>query len=101
MTKAYVIGQITVTNTEGYAFYASRVPATIQAAGGQYLVRAGHTTQLEGHSQGDRQVVLEFPSRAAAEAWYHGDTYQAILPHRLQNSTGSLMVVDGYDALKA
>lgn len=98
MTKAYLIGQITVTNPEGYAFYAARVPATIQAAGGKYLVRGGHTTQLEGQSQGQRQVVLEFPSRAAAEAWYGGEAYQAILPHRTQNSTGSLMIVDGYTA---
>ena len=98
MTKAYVIGQITVTNPEGYAFYAARVPATIEAAGGKYLVRGGDKTQLEGHSQGDRHVVLEFPSRTAADAWYKGDAYQAILPHRLQNSTGSLVLVDGYNA---
>jgi len=96
MTKAYVIGQITVTNPEGYAFYAARVPATIDEAGGQYLVRGGDKTQLEGHSQGDRHVVLEFPSRAVAEAWYKGDAYQAILPHRLENSTGSLVLVNGY-----
>jgi uncharacterized protein (DUF1330 family) len=97
MPKAYVIGQITVTNPEGYAYYASRVPATIEAAGGQYLVRGGHSTQLEGQSLGNRQVVLEFPSRAAAEAWYNGDAYQTILAHRTQNSTGSLVLVDGYD----
>jgi uncharacterized protein (DUF1330 family) len=97
MPKAYVIGQITVTNPEGYAYYASRVPATIEAAGGQYLVRGGHSTQLEGQSLGNRHVVLEFPSRAAAEAWYNGDAYQTILPHRTQNSTGSLVLVDGYD----
>ena len=96
MTKAYVIGQITVTNPEGYAFYAARVPATIDEAGGQYLVRGGDKTQLEGHSQGDRHVVLEFPSRAVAKAWYKGEAYQAILPHRLENSTGSLVLVDGY-----
>lgn len=100
MTKAYVIGQITVTNPEGYAFYAARVPATIDAAGGKYLVRGGDKTLLEGQSQGDRHVVLEFSSRAAAEAWYKGDAYQAILPHRLKNSTGSLVLVDGYDTHK-
>jgi uncharacterized protein (DUF1330 family) len=98
MTKAYVIGQITVTNPEGYAYYASQVPGTIEAAGGHYLVRGGQMTQLEGQSQGNRHVVLEFPSRKAAEAWYHGVAYQAILPHRLQNSIGSLLLVDGYVA---
>lgn len=98
MTKAYLIGQITVTNPEGYARYASQVPATIEAAGGRYLVRGGHATQLEGQSPGVRYVVLEFPSRAIAEAWYASEDYQTILPHRLQNSTGTLVFVDGYDA---
>jgi uncharacterized protein (DUF1330 family) len=98
MTKAYLIGQITVTNPEGYARYASQVPATIAAAGGRYLVRGGHATQLEGQSQGERHVVLEFPSRAIAESWYTSEAYQAILPHRLQNSTGTLLFVDGYEA---
>jgi uncharacterized protein (DUF1330 family) len=98
MTKAYLIGHITVTNPEGYARYASRVPATIEAAGGRYLVRGGHATQLEGQSLGIRQVVLEFPSRAAAEAWYASEAYQAILPDRTNNAIGSLVLVDGYSA---
>ncbi len=42
-------------------------------------------------------VVIEFPSRAAAEAWYHGPEYQAILPHRLANSDGHIVLVDGFD----
>jgi uncharacterized protein (DUF1330 family) len=43
-----------------------------------------------------RNVVLEFPSREQAEAWYHSDAYQAIIHHRKDNSTGNLILVDGY-----
>jgi uncharacterized protein (DUF1330 family) len=96
MVKAYLIGQISVTNPEGYGLYASRVPQTIADAGGRYVVRGGHTTQVEGQSLGDRNVVIEFPSREIAQAWYDSAAYQAILPHRLQNSTGALVLVDGY-----
>jgi uncharacterized protein (DUF1330 family) len=96
MVKAYLIGQISVTNPEGYGLYASKVPQTITDAGGRYVVRGGHATQVEGQSLGDRNVVIEFPSRDAAQAWYDGPAYQAILPHRLQNSTGALVLVDGY-----
>jgi len=42
-------------------------------------------------------VVVEFPSREIAEAWYNSEAYQAILQHRLNNSTGALALVDGYD----
>lgn len=97
MTKAYFIGQITITHPEGYAHYQQRVPQTIADFGGRYLVRGGHCTQLEGKSQGQRNVVLEFPSRAQAETWYHSEAYQAILPHRQNNSIGHLVLVDGYE----
>lgn len=98
MTKAYLIGQITVTNPEGYAHYASQVPQTIAAFGGKYLVRGGQATQLEGLPQGDRNVVVEFPSREVAQAWYASEAYQAIIQHRTNNSTGALALVDGYTA---
>ena len=96
MTKAYLIGQITVTNPESYAVYSSQVPQTIEAFGGKYLVRGGHATQVEGKAQGDRNVVIEFPSREVAEAWYASDAYQAIIQHRTDNATGALTLVDGY-----
>lgn len=97
MTKAYLVGNITVTNPEGYAQYQKDVPQTISDFGGRYLVRGGAATQIEGESQGGRNVVLEFPSREQAEAWYNSDAYQAILPHRKNNSTGNLILVDGYE----
>ena len=96
MTKAYVIGQISITNPEAYAVYAAQVPQTIAAFGGKYLVRGGPASQLEGRSQGDRNVVIEFPSRETAHAWYTSDAYQAIIQHRTANATGALVLVDGY-----
>jgi uncharacterized protein (DUF1330 family) len=97
MSKVFLIGQITVTNPQAYAVYSTQVPHTIAAFGGKYLVRGGQATQLEGLPQGERNVVIEFPSRDIAQAWYHSDVYQAIIRHRIDNSTGSLALVDGYD----
>lgn len=96
MTKAYLVGNITVTNPEGYAEYQKHVPKTISDFGGRYLVRGGATTQMEGESLGRRNVVLEFPSRSQAEAWYNCDAYQAIIQYRKNNSIGNLILVDGY-----
>jgi uncharacterized protein (DUF1330 family) len=97
MAKAYIVGQVTVHNPEGYSQYSQHVPGTLAKHGGKYLVRGGECTQLEGVSQGDRRVVIEFPSRQAAEAWYHSPEYQAILPHRKANSEGHISLVDGYE----
>ena len=96
MTKAYLIGQISITNSEAYSVYSAQVPKTIVPFGGRYLVRGGHSTSLEGKPQGERHVVIEFPNRAAAQAWYESDAYQAIIKHRTDNATGFLTLVDGY-----
>jgi uncharacterized protein (DUF1330 family) len=96
MTKAYLIGNITVTNPSGFAVYSSQVPKTIEEYGGKYLVRGGVATQIEGVTHGGRNVVLEFPSRTLAEAWFSSEAYQSIIHHRQNNSTGTLVLVDGY-----
>ena len=97
MTKAYVIGNITITNTEGYAQYSARVPSVVAAFGGHYRVRVGMATPLDGQASAARYVVIEFPSREQAQAWYDSVEYQSILPLRLNNSTGQVALVDGMD----
>ncbi len=92
----YAIGHITVTNMEGYKDYASKVPATIAAHGGKYLVRGGEFKDVEGSMPHDRHVVLEFPTRDALEGWYYSDEYQSILKIRLANSEGVMTTVDGF-----
>jgi uncharacterized protein (DUF1330 family) len=40
-------------------------------------------------------VIVEFPSREAAERWYRSPECQKILPLRLKSGTGNLVIVDG------
>jgi uncharacterized protein (DUF1330 family) len=40
-------------------------------------------------------VVIEFPDREAANAWYASPAYQAILPLRREHSDGTAFIVDG------
>jgi len=95
MTKAYFLGNIKITDPEGYAQYQKLVPKTISDFGGIYLVRGGVALQLEGDTLGGRNIVLEFSSREQAQAWYQSDAYQSIIHHRKNNSTGNLLLVDG------
>jgi uncharacterized protein (DUF1330 family) len=97
MRKAYLVGHITITDPQAYAVYSSQVPLTIEAFGGKYLVRGGETSSLEGAQLGSRTVVIEFPNRETAESWYNSSAYQAIVKHRTDNSTGSIMLIDGYE----
>ena len=50
---------------------------------------------LEGEWAMPRLVIIEFPSRQAAESWYRSPEYQKILPLRLKSGKGNLVIVDG------
>ena len=97
MPAAYLVGHITITNLEGYSAYSAKVPGTLKAFGGSYLVRGGQANVLEGSGLGERHVVIAFPSRSQAQAWYESEAYQAIIGIRQANSHGQLVLVDGID----
>jgi uncharacterized protein (DUF1330 family) len=91
---AYMIARIEVTDPEHYAVYAGQTVALAERFGGRFLVKGGPMTQLEGEGP-SRHVVVEFPDRAAAEAWYASEEYQAILPIATGASRRDLVIVDG------
>lgn len=93
--KAYVIVQENIHDDEMFTAYRSQVLPTIQAAGGTFVVRGGAFSIVEGEWPYQRLVIIEFPSRAAAEAWYNSPAYQKIIPMRTKASTGNLVIVDG------
>ena len=96
MTKAYVIAHLILTNPDRFmSEYMSKVGAVTETFGGKYLVRGGDISYQEGESLGDRTVVIEFPSRDAAHAWESSEQYQAIVKARTENSTGSVIIIDG------
>ncbi len=92
---AYVIAEIEVTDTALYDDYRRQVAATISAHGGRFLVRGGAITHLEGPPAPQRQVVLEFPSMAQLQAWYHSPEYAPLIELRQRASTGRLVAVEG------
>lgn len=94
---AYVIGDVNVENEEGYREYAAQTPGSIAKFGGEFIVRGGNPGELEGGWGPSRIVVIRFPDREAAQAWYDSDEYQALKTLRQQNAKGSLIIVDGHD----
>ena len=93
--KGYVIANIDVRDADGYEAYRSRTADVIAKHGGRFLVRGGKVEVREGDPGISRFVVLEFPDMAAARAFYDSPDYQAILPHRTANSSGTLFLVEG------
>ena len=93
---AYVIVQENMHGDQApFEEYRKHVIATFEPYGGKFLARGGTVTVLEGAWPSERTVILEFPSRKAAEDWYHSPAYQKILPLRLQCMTSNFVIMDG------
>ncbi len=92
---AYVLGEIEVTNPEGYDDYTARVPATIAQYGGRFLVRGGAAEPLEGEWPQRRRVLIEFPTMEAARRWWDSAEYAQPKALRRANSTGRLLLLEG------
>lgn len=95
--KAYCIVYERLHDQKMFEEYRKQVMPTIEAYGGKFLVRGGKFTALEGEMPFERIAMLEFPSRKAAEDWYHSPAYQEILPLRLNATECQFILVDGVE----
>ena len=77
MTAAYVIVDMQISDMEQYKEYLAEAPASVKAAGGEYLIRGGRFETLEGSWTPSRVAMLKFPSYEAAKLWYESEKYQA------------------------
>jgi len=93
--KAFVIAAETPNDESMFSEYRKAVPATLEAFGGKFIVRGGNLTLLEGAWPHSRLVIIEFPSREAAEGWYRSPEYQKIIGLRLNSSVGNLVIIEG------
>lgn len=93
--KAYAIFlDVKVDDPVTMGEYRKHVTATIEAFQGKFIVRGGNPGVAEGAYPYERTVIVEFPSRAQAEAWYNSPAYQRIIPFRAQSIA---VIVDGVE----
>jgi len=92
---AYAVADLhSVTMGPEIVAYLEKFDATLRPFGGRYIVHGGRKTVLEGSWSGDI-VIVAFPDREKAAAWYASPDYQAILKLRRDNSEGDVILVDG------
>lgn len=92
---AYLLANIRVHDTERYQEYVAHVPALIAKHGGKYRVRGGDAEVLEGEWSPDRFVIIEFPDRAAALAFYGDPDYKPYRTLRQSLTDSNVILVDG------
>jgi len=91
---AYVIAELEVTDPATFPKYGEKVPETVAAFNGHYIVRGGKTQSLEGEPP-KRMVVIAFDSAEKARGWYDSPAYQAIKPIRQSSAKTRSFIVEG------
>jgi uncharacterized protein (DUF1330 family) len=89
----YIVSRVDITDPERMAGYMQAAPATVETFGGRYIARTGNIEVIEGEQRCDRVVVLEFPTREQALAWYHSEEYRPLRDERWQAATASIMLL--------
>jgi uncharacterized protein (DUF1330 family) len=95
MMKAFVVAAETPKDENMFSEYRKAVPATLEVFGGKFIVRGGNLKLLEGEWLHPRLVIIEFPSREAAEGWYRSPEYQKIIGLRLSSAVTNFVIVEG------
>ena len=92
---AYIIVDVDIHDPVQYDDYKKLTPASLQPYQGKFIVRGGTTTTLEGDWQPGRVVVLEFPTKELAQAWWSSDEYAPAKALRQKTSTTQMILVEG------
>ena len=92
----YLIAQINIHDRDKYAQYGDGFMEIFTKYEGKLLSVEEEPVTLEGNWQYTRTVLIEFPSKAAADAWYHSEEYQALAQYRFASSEANIVMVKGF-----
>lgn len=93
--STYVIFRVnSIADSEEMARYSREGAAATAKHKFKFLAGPGPFVQLEGVVPLERVVLLEFEDRAAAEAWYYSEDYQAARRIREAAADTSVLMID-------
>jgi uncharacterized protein (DUF1330 family) len=78
MSAFFLFENKDLIDAEKLTSYVSQVGNVVSRYGGQYRVLGGEPAAFEGSWSPAYLVLIEFPSRAQAEAWYSSSDYQPL-----------------------
>jgi uncharacterized protein (DUF1330 family) len=94
----FLIAEIKITNDAWVPDYAANVHSLVAKQGGKYLSRSGNITPLEGAQKDCTLIaIIQFPSKAAAEAFVSDPAYQPYLKARQAGSVSQFYMIDDTD----
>jgi uncharacterized protein (DUF1330 family) len=95
--KAFAVVQIAINDRDQYHQYETAGHLEIFDRFSGKLVGADENVEIvEGSWPFTRTVLIEFPSKELARAWYESEEYQAVVGLRHSSTTSNLVIVSGY-----
>ena len=96
----YAVALLTPKSDAWVPDYVVAVTPLVAKHGGKYLARTISHERLEGTGPNPGLiVVIEWPSKESAEAFYRDPAYQPHLKSRLEGAASDLFIVEGKDDL--
>ena len=93
--SGFAIFNIEIKKPEEYKEYVKKVKPIAEKFGGEYIVRGGETTIVEGNWTYPRTVVIKFSSYEKALEWYNSEEYQPVKQIRLDNAVANGIIIKG------
>lgn len=100
MTAYIVFTRLRTRNNSELDLYREMVPASFAGRSFKALANYGPQEVLEGPGV-EGVVILEFPTRAEAKAWYESTAYQEAVQHRFAGADYTAILVEGVNPAPA
>ena len=96
----YSVLAVTPTTEEWIPAYIGPANTLVARHGGRYLARTSSHERLEGEGEDAAlRIIIEWPSKQAAEAFMNDPAYQPHLRARTAGSTSHHFLIEGKDDL--
>jgi uncharacterized protein (DUF1330 family) len=96
--KYYAVAEIDITDPGWIQEYVEHTTRLVEQHGGRYLARTPHLEKIEGGRRPPQiSLIIEWPSKEAAMAFYDSEAYEPYRESRRSGSTGEFLLVAGED----
>lgn len=93
----YIVANIKIEDPIEYEKYQDGFLQVFEKFKGEVLCVSDEPVVAEGEWPYTRIVILRFPAQEEAMAWYSSPEYQAIMKHRVNASTATIVSAPGFD----
>lgn len=99
--KYYAVVEMEIKDRSWVSEYVKNVTRMVEQHGGRYLARTAKVERLEGERKLPPVfLIIEWPSKEAAEAFYESEEYRPFREKRLAGAKNEFLMVAGEDMTK-